>query len=41
MNVYYNSLQRLYDAGKITTAQLDLAITKGWITTKEKQSIIG
>ena len=40
MNPFYNSLLRLYNDSKITAAQLDTAITKGWITAEEKDQII-
>ena len=40
MNPFYESLLRLYNAGKITATQLDTAIAKGWITIEEKNEII-
>jgi len=36
----YESLRRLYKANKITIVELDIAISKGWITEIQKQSII-
>lgn len=35
----YQSLLRLYKAGKITSEQLDIAISKGWITEEQKAEI--
>jgi len=34
-------LADMYREGKITEAKLDNAVTKGWITTEEKNEIIG
>lgn len=37
----YESLKRLYVAGKINESKLDIAITKGWITAEQKALIMG
>lgn len=37
----YESLKRLYVAGKINEAKLDVAIGKGWITAEQKALIMG
>ncbi len=34
-------LKRLYDNGRLTEAQLDIAVGKGWITEDEKDEILG
>ena len=36
----YERLKYLYQAGRLTEAQLDIAISKGWITTEQKAEII-
>jgi hypothetical protein len=33
-------LLALYQAGRLTEAMLDVAVTKGWITAEEKTEII-
>jgi len=40
MNVYYCSLSRLYNTGKIIETQIQIAVAKGWITEEEANSII-
>jgi hypothetical protein len=40
MNLYYESLLRLWTAGKLTEAMLDAAINKGWITEDDKEKIM-
>lgn len=37
----FETLKRLYHDGTIGMAQLENAVTKGWITEEEKQEIIG
>ena len=37
----FDCLKRLYEAGKIDAAKLDIAVSKGWITVEQKQLIIG
>lgn len=37
----FETLKRLYHAGSIEAAQLENAITKGWITEEEMQEISG
>lgn len=37
----YNRLKRLYDAGRLTQAQLRKAVDNGWITEDEYKEIIG
>ena len=36
----YETLKRLYDENKLTVNQLSNAVTKGWITEEQKQTII-
>lgn len=36
----YETLKRLYDEGKLTVDQLSNAVTRGWITEGQKQTII-
>ena len=36
----FDGLKRLYLAGKIDAAKLDIAVSKGWITAEQKQLII-
>lgn len=36
----FETLQRLFQEGKITIAKLKLAVNKGWITTDEMQAIL-
>jgi hypothetical protein len=40
MSPMYPTLERLYDAGRLTVAQLDNAVVKGWITEQEKLDIL-
>lgn len=40
MSAMYPTIERLYKAGKLTPAQMDSAVTKGWITETEKQQIL-
>ncbi len=37
----YNTLKRLYQSGKLDEKGLENAVTKGWITEKQKQEIMG
>ena len=37
----FETLQRLYDDGRINDDGLQRAVDKGWIGEKEKQEIIG
>jgi len=41
MNAYYDSLKRLFDAGKITSYSVRIGVAKGWISVKEYQQITG
>ncbi len=36
----FERLKALYLEGKLTDAQLELAVTKGWITEEQKLEII-
>ena len=36
----YETLRRLYRAGRLTEAQLDTAVTRGWITAEQRDQII-
>lgn len=36
----YETLLRLWKEGKLTAAQLDNAVVKGWITEEQKQTIL-
>ena len=36
----YNRLLELYLAGKLSEAQLDVAVSKGWINDAQKDEII-
>ncbi|VUZ28547.1 Uncharacterised protein [Acetobacterium wieringae] len=36
----YERLLYLYQSGRLTAAQLDIAVSKGWITTEQKAEII-
>ncbi|MEG1537345.1 MAG: hypothetical protein RR387_03570 [Clostridiales bacterium] len=40
MNVYFKSLSRLYQAGKITEAKLTEAVAKAFISPAEKGRIL-
>lgn len=40
MNVYYDSLLRLAKAGKITSIQIETAVSRSWINATEKDLII-
>lgn len=37
----FERLKYLYSQGLLTIQQLDLAITKGWITEEQKLDIVG
>lgn len=37
----YARLKALYQAGKLTVEQLNLAVEKGWITDMQRASILG
>lgn len=37
----YETLKRLYQGGKMTDAQLNNAVKKGWITADQAQEIVG
>lgn len=37
----FNDLKRLFNEGKLTVKGLEKAVIKGWITTDEKETIIG
>ena len=36
----FQRLKTLYGAGRINEAMLDVAVSKGWITLEEKDTII-
>lgn len=36
----FERLSYLYKAGKLTAVQLDIAISKGWITAEQKTTIV-
>ena len=36
----FNTLERLYTEGRLTEVGLSNAVTKGWITEEEKNSIL-
>ena len=36
----FERLNYLYHSGKLTEVQLDIAVSKGWITVEQKQQII-
>jgi hypothetical protein len=36
----FNTLKRLFSLGKIDTAGIDSAVSKGWITKKQAKEII-
>ena len=36
----YDSLLRLWKAGKLSEALLDIAVTNGWITAEQKSEIM-
>lgn len=36
----FERLKYLYDSGKLTEVQLDVAVSKGWISVEEKQQMI-
>lgn len=40
MNVYYDSLKRLYQAGKLSAEGVFRAVARGWITEDECREII-
>lgn len=37
----FERLNYLYRANELTEKQLDIAVSKGWITAEEKMKIIG
>ena len=37
----FETLKRLYNAGRLTENGLTNAVAKGWITEEEKSSILG
>lgn len=37
----YERLKYLFSIGRLTEAQLDVAVGKGWIGTEQKTEIIG
>ncbi len=37
----FERLNYLYHAGKLTTEQLDIAVSKAWITAQQKTEIVG
>jgi len=37
----FTRLKVLYDAGKLTEAQIEMAVTKGYITQEQANEIIG
>lgn len=37
----FERLKYLYNAGKLTAEQLEVAVSKGWITEPQKQEILG
>ena len=41
MSTVAESIQRLYDAGKLTTEQLAESVTKGTISQSEYDEIVG
>lgn len=41
MGAMYETLKRLYNEGRLTEVGLSNAVTKGWITEEEKNSILG
>jgi len=40
MKIYFDSLKRLYISNKINADQLQIAVTKGWITIEEVNEIL-
>jgi hypothetical protein len=38
-NTMYNTLKRLYLDGRLTDAQLNNAVSKGWITAAQAEAI--
>ena len=36
----YNTLKRLYQAGKLDESGLEAAVAKGWITVEQKAEIM-
>lgn len=36
----YERLKYLYQSGRLNEAQLEIAVSKGWITTEQKAEII-
>ena len=41
MNVYYESVKRLFDAGKLTADGVKKAVGIGWISSEEYTEITG
>lgn len=41
MNIYYDSLKRLYDTGKLDAVGVHKAVGRGWITEDEYREIVG
>lgn len=41
MNIRYQSLKRLWDAGRATENTIQAAVDKGWITQDEANEIMG
>lgn len=39
MNPYYDSVRRLYLAGKLSEAGIQSAVTRGWITPEQAAEI--
>lgn len=37
----FETIQRLYQSGKLTQAGVEAAATKGWITQEQAQEIVG
>lgn len=40
MGIMYETVKRLYLEGRIAEAGLDNAISRGWITTDDKEAIM-
>jgi hypothetical protein len=36
----FERLKYLYESGKLAVAQLEVAVSKGWITEDQKQQIV-
>lgn len=37
----FERLKYLYNSGKLTAEQLDIAVSKAWITAEQKAEILG